>query len=132
VVGVGEDIVYENLTMKNVGQAIVITSYYPDRDIPKPGEHVAPMPVGSTTPSWSKITIRNVTAVGCTKSAGLIMGLPESLATDIAFENVTIDAPTGLRVGYAKNVSFKNVRVTPQTGEALLIEDTVENLQRID
>ncbi len=130
--GVVEDVVYESLTMKNVGQAIVITSYYPDRDIPKPGEHVAPMPVGPKTPKWSKITLRNITAVGCTKSAGMIMGLPESLATDISLENVMIEAPTGLRVGYAKNLVFKNVHVTPQTGQALLIEDTVENLQRVD
>ena len=130
--GLVEDVVYENLTMKNVGQAIVITSYYPDRDIPKPGEHVAAKPVGNTTPKWSKITIRNVTAVGCTKSAGMIMGLPESLATDITLDNVSIAAPEGLRIGYAKDVTLKNVRVTAAKGESLLLEDTVEGLKRVD
>jgi len=128
--GLVEDIVYENLKMKNVGQAIVITSYYPDRDIPKPGEHVEAKPVGPTTPKWRRITIRNLTATGCTKSAGMIMGLPESLAEDITLENVSIEAPEGLRIGYAKNVTLTNVTVKAAKGEALLVEDTVENLKR--
>ena len=128
--GLVEDVVYENLTMKNVGQAIVITSYYPDRDLPKPGQHVEPKPVGDTTPKWTKITIRNVTATGCTKSAGLIIGLPESLATAITLENVKIDAPAGLRIGYAKDVTLKNVQVTAASGEAFLVEDTVTGLRR--
>ena len=128
--GLVEDVTYENLTMKNVGQAIVITSYYPDRDIPKPSEHVASKEVGPTTPRWTKITIRNVTATGCTKNAGLIIGLPESLATDITLDNVNIEAPEGLRIGYARNVTLKNVRVKAAKGEPLLVEDTVENLQR--
>ena len=130
--GLVEDVTYENLTMKNVGQAIVITSYYPDRDLPKPGQHVEPKPVGETTPAWTKITIRNVTAVGCTKNAGLIMGLPESPATDITLDHVSIDAPEGLRIGYAKNVTLKNVRLTVAAGEPLLLEDTVEGLKRVD
>lgn len=128
--GLVEDIVYENLTMKNVGQAIVITSYYPDREIPKPGQHVEARPIGPTTPKWSKIAIRNVTAVGCTESAGMILGLPESLATDITLDNVNIEAPQGLRIGYATNVTLKNVRVNAAKGEALIIEDTVEGLKR--
>jgi polygalacturonase len=128
--GLVEDVVYENLTMKNVGQAIVITSYYPDRDLPKPGQHAEPKPVGDTTPKWTKITIRNVTATGCTKSAGLIIGLPESLATAITLENVKIDAPAGLRIGYAKDVTLKNVQVTAASGEAFFVEDTVTGLRR--
>jgi polygalacturonase len=130
--GLVQDIVYENLTMKNVGQAIVITSYYPDRDIPKVGQHVEAKAVGPTTPHWSKITIRNITATGCTKSAGMILGLPESLATDITLDNVTIDAPAGLRIGYAKGVTLKNVKVNAAQGEPLIIEDTVEGLKRVE
>jgi polygalacturonase len=128
--GLVEDIVYENLTMKDVGQAIVITSYYPDREIPKPGQHVEPQPVGAMTPKWTKITIRNVTAVGCTERAGMIMGLPESLATDITLDNVSIEAPLGLRLGYAKNLTLNKVTVKAAQGAAFLIEDTVENLKR--
>jgi len=130
--GLVEDVVYENLTMKNVGQAIVLVSYYPDRDIPKVGEHVGVQPVGPTTPAWRRITIRNVTATGCTKNAGMILGLPESLATDITLDNVSIEAPEGLRIGYARNVTLKSVHVKAAKGEALIIEDTVEGLKRIE
>ena len=130
--GLVEDIVYENLTMKNVGQAIVITSYYPDRETPKPGEHPPAQPVGPTTPTWSKITIRNLTAIGCTKNAGMILGLPESVASDITLENVKIDAPAGLRIGYAKRVTLKNVVVKAASGDALIIEDTVSGLRRVE
>lgn len=130
--GLVEDVVYENLTMKNVGQAIVIVSYYPDRDIPQFGEHAESKPVGPTTPAWHRITIRNVTATGCTKNAGMILGLPESPATDITLENVSIEAPAGLRLGYAKNLTLKKVAVKAAAGEPLLIEDTVTNLKRTD
>ncbi len=128
--GLVENILYENLTMKRVGQAIVITSYYPDRELPKPGEHVAAQPVGPTTPRWSRITIRNVKAVECTKSAGLIIGLPESPATDITLDHVEIEAPTGLRIGYARNITLRDVNVKPAKGEALLLEDTIDGLKR--
>lgn len=130
--GLVEDVVYENLTMKDVGQAIVITSYYPDRDIPKPGTRVAPQPLGATTPRWTKITVRNVVATAGSKSAGMILGLPESPATDITLENVRIEAPVGLRIGYARNVTLRGVTVTAAQGNPLLVDDTVENLRRLD
>lgn len=130
--GLVEDIVYENLTMKNVGQAIVVTSYYPDREIPKPGVHVPPQPVGPTTPKWSGITVRNLTATNGTKSAGMILGLPESAATNITLENVHIEAPFGLRIGYAKNVTLKNVKVKAAKGDAVIVEDTVAGMKRSD
>jgi polygalacturonase len=130
--GLVDEVVYENLTMKNVGQAIVITSYYPDRELPKPGQHVEAQPVGPTTPKWSKITVRNVSAIGCTKSAGLIIGLPESPATDITLESVSIEAPLGLRIGYAKNITLNKVVVKPAKGEPLLLEDTIEGLRRLE
>jgi polygalacturonase len=127
-----EDVTYENLTMKNVGQAIVITSYYPDREIPPPGRHVAAEPVSSTTPFWRHIVIRNMVATAGTKSAGMIMGLPEAPAAGITLENVRIAAPVGLRIGYAKDVTLRGVSVTALKGAPLLLEDTVEGLKRTE
>jgi len=40
--------------------------------------------------------------------------------------------PSRLRLGYAKNVTLKNVRVTAAQGDALLLEDTVEGLKRVE
>ncbi len=45
---------------------------------------------------------------------------------------ITVEATTGLRIGYAKNVTLRHVRVTPSKGPPLFIEDTVEALQQLD
>jgi hypothetical protein len=124
--GIVENVTYKDLTMKNVGQAIVITSYY--YGLPKPGAHDEAQAVNASTPIWRNIVIRNVVATGGTKDAGLIMGLPEMPARDIVLDNVSIGARHGLRIGYADGVSLKNVTITPDAGPALLVEDTAKNL----
>ncbi len=124
--GLVENITYTDLTMRNVGQAIVISSYY--YGLPKPGVHDEAKPVAPDTPIWSHILIRNIVADGGTRDAGLIMGLPEMPARGIVLENVTVGARTGLRIGYADGVSLKNVSIKPDSGPALLVEDTVANL----
>jgi polygalacturonase len=128
--GVVEQIVYENLTMKNVGQAIVISSYYPERTMPKPGQHAELQLLGATTPVWRDIIVRNVTATACTKSAGVILGLPEAPVTGLTLENVRIEAPEGLRLGYAKEVTLRGLSVTAAQGAPLLVEDTVVGLKK--
>jgi polygalacturonase len=130
--GVVEDVLYTDLVMKNVGQAIVLTSYYPERTIPKPGEKAEAAPVGETTPVWRNITVRNLTATAGTKAAGVIIGLPESPASGITLENVSIEAPAGLRIAYARDVTLRGVRVTAAKGEPLLLDPTVENLRRTE
>jgi polygalacturonase len=126
--GLVEDITYEDLTMRNVGQAIVITSYY--YGLPKPGMHDESRPVGPDTPRWRHILIRNLTATGGTRDAGLIMGLPEMPAEDITLRDVRIEAPKGLRIGYTRGIALLRVDVTVDRGEPLLLEDTVEGLTR--
>ncbi len=124
--GLVENVTYKDLTMRNVGQAIVITSYY--YGLPKPGMHDEAQAVDAATPIWRNIVIRNIVATGGTKDAGLIMGLPEMPARDIVLDNVSIAARDGLRIGYADGVSLKNVSVSPDAGPAFLVEDTVRNL----
>lgn len=128
--GLVENVVFENITMKNVGQAIVITSYYVG--LPKPGEHDAAKSVTADTPLWRNLTIRNVTATAGRRSAGLIIGLPEMPAGPLLLENVTIEAPIGLRIGYTKDITLRGVKITAGKGEPLLLEDTVVNLKRVD
>ena len=83
-----------DLTMKNVGQAIVDSSYY--YGLPKPGMHDDSSPC-MPTPRSGATSDRNVTATGGTKDAGLIIGLPEMPAREISLENVSI----GARAGFA-------------------------------
>lgn len=128
--GLVEDVTYTDLTMKHVGRPIVISSYYQDSttDMPAQGGHDRPQSVTGTTPHWRDIVVRNLTATGGTKDAGLIFGLPEMPAEHITLENVNIEAPAGLRIRYAKDVTLRNVHITVAQGEPVITDDTVQNL----
>ncbi|HTX64610.1 MAG TPA: glycoside hydrolase family 28 protein [Opitutaceae bacterium] len=130
--GLVENVTYTDLTMRHVGRPIVISSYYQGTttDLPAPGAHAEAQRVTDTTPHWRNITVRNLTATDSTEDAGMILGLPEMPAENIALENVSIAAPKGLRISYARNVVLTNVRITAAAGEPLITDDTVANLSR--
>ncbi len=125
--GLAENLTYHDLTLRNVETAIQITSYYPNKTTPKPNvPDTAPAERDPRTPAWKNIVIRDVRATGGTKSAGIVIGLPEEPVSGIAMENVLIEAPTGLRLAYAKDITLKNVEVKPAKGEAWLVEASAE------
>ncbi len=116
--GLVENIVYENLTMKDVVGAITITSYYPK--IPATD---SAQPVTAETPRYQNIRIANLTA-SSTKSAGVIVGLPESKMSNVTLENVQISAAkAGLTIRNAGGVRLKNVLVTAKDGPPFLVQD---------
>lgn len=51
-------------------------------------------------------------------------GLPESPATNIVLENVALTAPVGLVIRNAKGVQLKNVKVTVERGDPLMVENS--------
>ena len=125
--GVSENLLYENLTMRNVEVAIQITSYYPNKTTPKPGvADVAPEERNPRTPAWRNIRIRNVSSTGGTKTAGIIIGLPEEPVADIAMENVRIEAPTGLRLVAARGLTLRDVEIQAAKGEPWMVEPSAE------
>jgi polygalacturonase len=116
--GTVENLLCENISMTNVAGAITITAYYPK--IPATDEA---QEVTETTPRYRNITIRNLTATS-TKDAGFIVGLPESPIENVLLENVTITSErAGLEIRHAKGVTFKNVKITPKKGEAVIVND---------
>jgi len=115
--GTIENLVCTDITMTNVDPAITITAYYPK--IPKEDEA---QPMTSTTPVFRNIQIKNLTAT-CPKEAGVIVGLPESLASNVTLENVHITAETGLTLRNARGVQLSNVEVIPQKGPPLILEN---------
>ena len=116
--GTVENLVCENITMKDVRGAITITSYYPRI----PATDTA-QPVTDKTPKYKNITIRNLTATS-SKAAGVIVGLPESYIENVLLENVTITAEQiGLEIRNAKGVQLKNVKVTPKQGQPFIVTD---------
>jgi len=116
--GLIDGLTVENISMKDVGSAITITCYYPK--IPKAD---AAQEVTAETPKFKNLSLKNLTAT-TTKSAGVIIGLPESLVENVVLENVTIVAADGgLEIRNAKGVQLKNVKVSPKNGEPIVVQD---------
>jgi polygalacturonase/lysophospholipase L1-like esterase len=124
--GIVENITYSDITMKNVRPAITITCYYPK--IPQTDTN---QPMTPTTPIFKNIKISNLKATS-EKSAGIIIGLPESLVENVVLENVQISAPTGLTIRNAKGIKLNNVKIeTEQNAKPFILENAqVEGLEQ--
>jgi polygalacturonase len=117
--GVLQNLIYENLTMKNVKYAIRIIDYYPERNAPKDPSTEKAEPVNDKTPINKHIIIRNVTATD-SPNAGQIWGLPEAPITDVTLSNVTISAKKGLQINYAKGIRFIDSKINVEDGKPLI------------
>jgi polygalacturonase len=106
--------VFRDITMKDVTTAVLISEYYPKV---RPPENDPPQPVGRLTPHFHDIVLENVTATG-SKTAGVIVGLPESPVKNVVLNNVKLSAEEGLTIGNAEVIG-KGVVVTPEKGEAI-------------
>lgn len=136
--GVVENISYSNITMKNVDPAITLTTFYMYSSAGDPSQPSAPkdgdaQAVTETTPIYRNIRISNLKAT-CVKSAGIILGLPESHISDVVLENVEITAATtGLSIKNAKGVQFKNVKITNKEGLPVVMDNAqVTGLEKMD
>ena len=107
-------LVFLDIDMKDVKNALIISEYYPK--ILPPDEEVA-QPVTRLTPHFHDITLENVTATGSTM-AGAIVGLPEAPVTGVVLRNVKINAQQGLTIGYAE-VSGEGVLIQAVEGLAI-------------
>jgi polygalacturonase len=122
--GLVEDLLYENLTMKNVKVAVQITSYYPKVPADLAGDPAQDL--NATTPIWRNIVIRNVTAVD-SGEAGQLFGLAEKSIESVTFDNVNIAAKKPMRIVRANGIKFMNSTVTTPKGTAIETHDaTVE------
>jgi polygalacturonase len=91
-------LIFRDIDMKGVRNALLISEYYPKI---LPPESESPQPVTRLTPHFHDITIENLRATGST-SAGTIAGLPEAPIFGVALHRVRISARTGLTIGYAE------------------------------
>ncbi|HEX4284484.1 MAG TPA: glycoside hydrolase family 28 protein [Terracidiphilus sp.] len=92
------NLVFRDIEMKNVKNAIVISEYYP-KILPVEGETA--MPVTRLTPKFHDITIENLTASGG-ESLGAIVGLPESPVAELRLRNVKLSGKRGMTIAYAQ------------------------------
>jgi polygalacturonase len=126
--GTVENVLFSDITMSNVNPAITFTCYYMTNSagdpVPRfPPEHDLPQPVNETTPVFRNICVSNLTAT-CQKSAGIIVGLPESPISNVVLENVNIrSATTGLSIRNARDLRFKNVTVVNGQGPPFIVQN---------
>jgi polygalacturonase len=122
--GTVENLVCENITMKNVNPAITLTTVYQGTSAgdKKPGEAVVTPVSGGNIPAYRNIRISNLTAT-CPNSAGLILGLTESCISNVVLENVSITAAKPFTISNARGIQLKNVTVTVPKGEAFKLEN---------
>ena len=90
-------LVFRDIEMKNVKNALIISEYYP-AILPPPQQDS--QPVTRLTPHFHDITIENVTATGV-ENAAAIVGLPEAPIAGVVLKDVSIDAQKGATIGYA-------------------------------
>ncbi|MCR4708386.1 MAG: glycoside hydrolase family 28 protein [Clostridiales bacterium] len=138
-----ENIVFENIRMKNVLTPFVVNSYYWCCDPDGRSEYVSckePLPVDERTPRIRQLTFRNIEAHDCHAAASFIYGLPEAKIEEVTFENVSIDfaenpvpeypammagvdkcTRRGIYVNNVKKLTMNNVKVTGADGDAMEI-----------
>ncbi len=108
------NILFRDMQMKNVKNALIISEYYP-KIMPEPGETA--QPIGRLTPYFHDITVENITATNI-QNAGAIVGLPEVPVGNVVLRNVQISAQKGLFIGFA-HVTGTKVLVQAAEGKPI-------------
>ena len=125
--GLVQNIIFDDISMTNVDPAITFTAYYSYNSAKDPVQKPLPesdqaQPVTEETPIFQDIHVSNMTAT-CQNSAGVIIGLPESLISDVTFKNVKISAVTGLKIENATGMDLRGLQITTQQGDPFILKN---------
>jgi polygalacturonase len=105
---------FRDVIMEDVATPVLITEYYPR--IP---ERDSAQPVTRLTPHFHDISITNLSAIGA-KTAGFVVGLPESPITSITLSNVHISAEKGMTISNA-TLATHDFAVKAASGAPLIL-----------
>lgn len=114
--GTVENVIYQDLEIKNVKWPIFISQYYPKE--PKTILDEVMQPFALFTPVYKNIQIKNVNITNA-ELAMKIWGLPESPMEDIKLINVNINAKKGIELYHVKNIDFENCKISVANGEKI-------------
>ena len=122
--GLVENIVCENITMKNVNPAITFTTVYQGTSAgdKKAGDAPVNSATGANLPVYRNLRISHLTAT-CPQAAGIILGLPGNCISNVVLEDVKITAAKPFAISNARNIQLKNVSVTVPKGEPFKLEN---------
>lgn len=108
------NLVFRDIEMKDVKNALIISEYYPSVLPPADAEA---KPVTRLTPHFHDITLENVTATG-SENAAAIVGLPEAPISGVVLKNVKISARKGATIGFAE-VTGEGFAVQAEEGQPI-------------
>jgi polygalacturonase len=115
-----KNVIFNNIKMTNVGNPIVIDSFYDNGSnnfpsSPTDATHypTAPAQLDATTPIWQNIAFENITATG-SNNAGLLYGLntAPSAMSGLSFSNVSISANTHMSLWYGDGIDLSGLKIT--------------------
>jgi polygalacturonase len=109
--GVVENIRFENWTMRNVGEAIVVTSFYQMEGETPLGEQ----PVSKTTPIFRNIGMNHMTIDGA-KHVIDIDGLTEMPLQTLRFEDIIGKGEVGMTAHYTDDLELHHVLIDAAKG----------------
>ena len=109
-------LIFRDIDMKDVKNALIISEYYPAI---LPPEQVDAKPVTRLTPHFHDITLENVTATGSELGAAIV-GLPEAPISGVVLKNVKISARKGMTVAYAE-VTGDNLSIQSEEGKPIVM-----------
>ena len=119
--GFVEDVRFDNWTMRNVGQAISVTSYY----LMEGETRTAAQPVSEKTPVFRNIALSHFTINGA-RVAINIEGLPEMPISGLRFFDVIASSKIGLKAFYTDALELHNTEIRAESGPAFLVQDAKE------
>lgn len=127
--GVVSDIWCDNIHMMDIiSSAFVFNLYYAATsvaDMKRKGIATVEsdlQPVDETTPEFRDCHFSRIICNGADESI-YVNGLPEMPVSNITFKDCNIKARTGASISHARNVTFDNVTIIPETGEPLTTFD---------
>ncbi|HXI84633.1 MAG TPA: glycosyl hydrolase family 28 protein [Verrucomicrobiae bacterium] len=118
--GIVEDIVASHFRLHNVRNAIIFSLRYTKT----PAE-----PLSERTPLFRDIHVDHVTARD-SRNCVVIEGLEECPIQNVTLTDLDLSGTNGVTCTYAKNITFKNVKLAAQTN--LFVVDHSENIHRLN
>lgn len=132
--GVVENIYIRDINMFDIAtESFLFDLYYGGKSAVESLEDGDTIPVTSTilavdetTPAFKNIYVKNLVSRNA-RRAMFFNGLPEMKIENINVEDVTITANIGAELVESKDIHFKNVKIVPAQGAALILRN-VENV----
>ena len=119
--GAIEDLRFDNWTMENVGEGIVVTSYYMMEGEAAPKDE----PFSERTPVFRNIAISHITINGA-KAAIEIEGLPEMPITGLRLTDIVASSKVGLTARKTDGLELHNVQLNAERGPIFAIDASTD------